>query len=86
MSSIQIFTAEDKSGALSILKDPLASSRITDVDLHWYKRETMGQEWTKVYATITFKNGDTVGHQTINAQTMSELIQKVEAFVKTIPK
>lgn len=67
--------------ALSILKDPFSTKCITDVMLRWTKMYD-GRVW--VYATVCFTNGDTKGEQKIEAESMEELIKKVDAFVKSL--
>ena len=72
------------STGLDILKDPFSSKNITDVDLHWINRSYNGKPY--IYASVEFKNGNTSGKQKLEADSMNELIQKVDAFVKGLPR
>ena len=69
---------------LSEMKDPFASSCVQSVNLRWWKM--WPSDPPKIYATIEFQNGNTKGEQRINAESMNELIKKVESFLKTLDK
>ncbi len=79
----EITTIFGDSTKLSILKDPFSAKNITDVDLHWSKRSYDNKP--SIWATVEFKNGNTSGRQRIEAESMNELIQKTEAFAKSLP-
>ena len=72
------------STGLTEMKDPFSSSCVQSVTLRLWKMWPNSPP--KIYANVEFENGNTKGEQKIEADSMNELIKKVETFLKTLDK
>jgi hypothetical protein len=69
--------------AVSILKDPFASSNIEAVMLRAWRKYDGAFDF---YSKVEFKNGNTKGEQQIDAASFEELLTKTKAFLETLKK
>lgn len=80
LESIKTLFSGDGEKALSPVKNPFSKKNV--VSMMIYSHQFFG-EW-KHSATVTFKNGDTEGKQEIKGESVNEVIQKTDAFFKTL--
>lgn len=74
---------EKKSNGMSILADPFKKDKWTAVHIHMYNAGKYGSSVT-ISGKVEFENGATKGEQEFKADTMPELLQKIEAFMTTL--
>lgn len=64
----------------SILKDPFKSNNITAIHIHYYPND----KYTKVRASVDFKNGDTKGTQQFSDDIFDDVVIKIRKFVDNL--
>lgn len=67
---------------LSIISNPFDKACVEQVIMVAKKR--LFGDGTMIYATISFRNGNTTGEQQIDADNLNDLLIKVQSFIKSL--
>jgi len=69
--------------SISIIKDPFNSESMTVFSVNCYKGAFIDKSW-RYKGRVEFENGDTKGEQHFEADSLQNLLIKMEAFVKEL--
>ena len=86
---LEVFKRKSEEGGLSIFKDPFNARCVQNIHIHIYmpgRDSSFGGTISEgsFSASVGFKNGDTEGEQSIQAESYDGLINKIEAFINEV--
>lgn len=75
---MSLFNIGNNEKQLSILNDPFKKDKVQRIHIFVYPQEN------RCSGGIKFQNGATTGEQEFKAETLVEIVKKMEAFINTL--
>lgn len=84
MESLLAAITTGKTESLSIFSDPFKKENVESV-IFYIRKDMFNKEKIAHSSTIEFKNGATMGRQSVVAENLQSLIKKTEEVIKSLP-